>query len=158
MLLGKDKAHFFNEFIRGASLLDENEHGFLSKVETVSDDELYIFIEEFEDSYKKFMDQFKATSLYNTFEKILETGRTKIFIWRDGEYQQIDIDENDQKILPWAGEIHVGGPKPSMIGIVGIAKDYNIVFGQNNNPENVYSVKGTSDNLWVISSKVNAAS
>ena len=45
MLLGKDKAHFFNEFIRGASLLDENEHGFLSKVETVSDDELYIFID-----------------------------------------------------------------------------------------------------------------
>ncbi|MCB9800642.1 MAG: hypothetical protein H6773_00500 [Pseudomonadales bacterium] len=140
-LLGEQKANFFNEFIRGTSLLDPTEMGFLSQVEQLLDSDLEEIINTTEKDYHRFIEQFNANSVYNAFEKIAEGGRTKIYIWRDGKYKLVNVNEKLEKELPWAGEIKVGGPDQAIRGIVGIAKNYDIRLGNNSVEINGHEIK-----------------
>ena len=128
-LMDAEKAHFFNEFIRGASLLENDTTHFLTQVETLSDKELAQTVSLMQEDAAAFMDETAATAIYTTFEKIKEVGRTKLFVWDEGSYREIEVADTEKNLLPWAGEVRAGGPQQSVTGIVGIAKDYNFELG-----------------------------
>lgn len=127
---GIEKAMMFNEFIRGASLLDGVDRRLLVQIENLSLEEMTKFIKKLETEGEEMRRDYKAETLYEVFEKIAAIGRTKLFIWKEGKYQEIRVSEDEKKYLPWAGKIQSGGPEPpSIIGTVLVAEDLKLVLG-----------------------------
>ncbi len=123
---GENKAKAFNEFVRGASLLGGAENKFLDQIENMETEELREVVDKYEQIEDGLKQQYKTNTVYEAFEKVREAGRTKLFLWQDGKYNEVDVPDEDKEGLPWAGEIRSGGPSPAVTGIVGVGQDYDI--------------------------------
>lgn len=125
--LGEENASFLNEIVRGASLLDEDTE-VLSKIEALDIDVIRNEIERLKTISKNMMQQLNVDSVYEAFEKTLQGGRSKLKIWKDDRYEDIMVSKEEEKLLPWGGEIRFGGKEERLKGMFTIVKDVNIDF------------------------------
>lgn len=125
---GVSEANLVNDFIRGVSLLENCGNSVINKINSLSDEELGKFLVEIKNIEMDFRPESGNSTIYEYFEEVAKKGKTKIYEWKNNEYKEISIREDDKKILPWLGKIRIGGPNPGLFGMLTIGEDYNFIL------------------------------
>lgn len=123
--LGEEKAKDYNEVIRGASLLEGEDHKVTNAVDRVSDENLETVVNHFLQATERLKEQYDVKSVHELFEIIKEYGKSKLFLWNGQRYQAVEVPEVEKDILPWGGVIRSGGPKQE-VSVLGVTQDYEI--------------------------------
>lgn len=101
---GREKAEVFNAVLRGAGLLDEDNR-FLCEVENTRPEDLGPYVKGAMNFNSSYCEVFGDKSIDDFFQRVANEGRTKLYIWNGDEYQQVLVEKDEEKFLPWGGEI-----------------------------------------------------